>query len=70
MTLHCEHVLFLYEYLFDLVFYLSAMDGKFEQRVCIKFFMKLSKFTNLTLEMFHGAYGECLNGIHISLPVE
>jgi hypothetical protein len=20
--------------------------------------------------MFHGAYGECLNGIHISLPVE
>jgi hypothetical protein len=36
----------------------AAMDGKIEQRVPIKFSMKLSKFTNKTIEMFHEAFGE------------
>jgi hypothetical protein len=34
-------------------FILSAMDGKIEQRVCIKFCMILDKFATETLEMLH-----------------
>jgi hypothetical protein len=41
-----------------LYFVLSAMDGKIEQRVCIKFCMKLSKSTTETLEMLREAIGE------------
>jgi hypothetical protein len=33
------------------------MDGKIEQRVCIKFYMKLSKSAAETLEMLHEAFG-------------
>jgi hypothetical protein len=44
--------------LFQLRVLLSAMDGKIEQRVCIKFCVKLSKFTTITLEMLHEAFGE------------
>jgi hypothetical protein len=39
-------------------FVLSAMDGKIEQCVCIKFCVKLSKFINKTLEMLREAFGE------------
>jgi hypothetical protein len=41
-----------------LCFVLSAIDGKIEQRVCIKFCMKLGKSTTETLEMFCEAFGE------------
>jgi hypothetical protein len=34
------------------------MDGKIEQRVCIKFCAKLFKTATETLEMFHEAFGE------------
>jgi hypothetical protein len=34
------------------------MDGKIEQRVCIKFCMKLGKSTTETLEMLHESFGE------------
>jgi hypothetical protein len=34
------------------------MDGKIEQCVCIKFCMKLDKFTTKTLEMLCEAFGE------------
>jgi hypothetical protein len=34
------------------------MDGKIEQRVCIKFCVKLSTCTTETLEMLHEAFGE------------
>jgi hypothetical protein len=54
------------------------MDGKIEQRVCIKFCVKLSKSANETLEMLREAFGEhsfkpdsvSLNGIHVSRPVK
>jgi hypothetical protein len=39
-------------------FVLSAMDGQFEQCVCIKFCMKLGKSATETLEMLHEAFGE------------
>jgi hypothetical protein len=39
VTPRCEHALFLHECFFDFVFVFSAMDGKIEQHVCIKFFM-------------------------------
>jgi hypothetical protein len=39
-------------------FVLSALDGKIKQHFCIKFCMKLAKFTNKTLEMLHEAFGE------------
>jgi hypothetical protein len=39
-------------------FILSAMDGKIEQHVCIRFCMKFSKSTTETLEMLHEAFGE------------
>jgi hypothetical protein len=34
------------------------MDGKIEQRVCIKFCVKLGKSTTETIEMHHEALGE------------
>jgi hypothetical protein len=34
------------------------MDGKIEQRVCIKFRVKLSKSATKTLEMFCEVFGE------------
>jgi hypothetical protein len=34
------------------------MDGKIEQRVCVKFCAKLSKSANETLEMLLEAFGE------------
>jgi hypothetical protein len=34
------------------------MDGKIEQRVCIKFCMKLGKSATKTLAMLHEAFGE------------
>jgi hypothetical protein len=57
MTPHCEHT-FLHEYFFDLVFVLSAVDGKIEQLVCIKFCVKLGKSTAETLEMLLEAFGD------------
>jgi uncharacterized metal-binding protein len=34
------------------------MDGKIEQRVCIKFCVKLGKSATATLEMLREAFGE------------
>jgi hypothetical protein len=34
------------------------MDGKIEQHVCIKFYVKLGKSTTKTMEMLHEAFGE------------
>jgi hypothetical protein len=34
------------------------MDGKIEQRVCIKFCVKLSKSATKTHKMLHEAFGE------------
>jgi hypothetical protein len=34
------------------------MDGKIDERVCIKFCVKLGKSTTETLEMFREAFGE------------
>jgi hypothetical protein len=34
------------------------MDGKIEQRVCIKFYVKLSKSATKTLEMLREAFGD------------
>jgi hypothetical protein len=34
------------------------MDGKIEQRVCIKFCVKLGKSATKTSEMLHDAFGE------------
>jgi hypothetical protein len=39
-------------------FVLSAMEGKIEQHVCIKFCVKLSKCTTETLEILNEAFGE------------
>jgi hypothetical protein len=39
-------------------FVLSAMDGKIEQRVCIKFHVKLSRYAAETIEMLREAFGE------------
>jgi hypothetical protein len=39
-------------------FVLSAMDSKIEQRVCIKFRVKLGKSATETLEMLREAFGE------------
>jgi hypothetical protein len=42
-------------------FILSVIDGKTEQRVCIKFCVKLSKCTIKPLKMLSEAFGEhCL----------
>jgi hypothetical protein len=42
----------------QLCFILPAMDGKIEQRACIKFCVKLDKSASETLEMLHEALGE------------
>jgi hypothetical protein len=34
------------------------MDGKIEQRICIKFCTKLGKSDTKTLELLHEAFGE------------
>jgi hypothetical protein len=39
-------------------FILSAMDGKIEQSVCIKFCAKLGESATETLEKLHEAFGE------------
>jgi hypothetical protein len=39
-------------------FVLSAMGGKIEHCVCIKFCVKLGKSATETLEMLHEAFGE------------
>jgi hypothetical protein len=39
-------------------FPLAEMDGKIEQRVCIKFCVKLGKSTTETLEMLREVFGE------------
>jgi hypothetical protein len=41
-----------------LCFVLSAMDGKIEQHVCIKFCVRLGKSATETLEMLCDALGE------------
>jgi hypothetical protein len=41
-----------------LCFVLSEMDGNIEQRVCIKFFVKLGKSATETLEILREAFGE------------
>jgi hypothetical protein len=53
------------------------MDDKIEQRVCIKFCVKLGKSATETLDMIREAFGEhslsgtvVLNGIHILRSVE
>jgi hypothetical protein len=52
------------------------MDGKIEQRVCMKFSVKLGKSATETLEMFREAFGKhslrqrFFNGIDISRPGE
>jgi hypothetical protein len=47
------------------------MDGKIEQRVCIKFCVRLGKSVTETLEVLHrlSAGERFLNGIHVSRPV-
>jgi hypothetical protein len=39
-------------------FVLSAMDGKIERSVCIKFCVKLSKSATETLEVLREGFGE------------
>jgi hypothetical protein len=39
-------------------FVLSAIDGKIEQRVCIKFYVNLGTSATETLEILHEAFGE------------
>jgi hypothetical protein len=58
VTPHCEHALFLHECFFNFGFFLSAMDGKIEQRVCINFCVKLGKSATKTLEMLLEAFGK------------
>jgi uncharacterized protein YjaG (DUF416 family) len=41
-----------------LCFVLFAVDGKIEQRVCIKFCVKLGKFSTKTVEMLREAFAE------------
>jgi hypothetical protein len=41
-----------------LCFLLSVMDGKIEQRVCIKFRVKLGKSDTEILEVLHEGFGE------------
>jgi hypothetical protein len=46
---------------------LSAIVGKIEQRVCIKFCVKLGKYAAEILEMLHEAFGEqCLSRTMVS----
>jgi hypothetical protein len=58
MTPRCEHAL-IYTSAFSISYFVSsAMDGKIEQRVCIKFCVKLGKSTTETIEMLREAFGE------------
>jgi hypothetical protein len=50
--------MFLHECFFGFVFHLSVMDSNIEQRVCIKFCVKLGKPATGTLEMLCEAFGE------------
>jgi hypothetical protein len=52
-------MLFLHEWFLTSCLIFSAMTGKIEQHVSIKFCMKVGKSTTETLEMFHEAFGEC-----------
>jgi hypothetical protein len=54
MNMHCFHT----SVFSTLCFVLSAMDGKIEQRVCIKFWVKLGKSATETHEMLREAFGE------------
>jgi hypothetical protein len=49
VTLRCEHVFFYTSAFSTSCFVLSAMDGKIEQQICIKFCMKLGKSAAKTL---------------------
>jgi hypothetical protein len=51
LTLHCEHALFLHERFQTSGFVLSAMGGKMEKCVCMKFCLKLGKSATETPEM-------------------
>jgi hypothetical protein len=53
----CEHALF-YTSAFLHCLILSAIDGKSEQCICIKFCVKLGKSATETLEILHEAFGE------------
>jgi hypothetical protein len=57
VTPRTEHSLFLHEWFFD-VFVFCVLDDKIEQRVCIKFCVKLGKSPIETLEMLREAFGE------------
>jgi hypothetical protein len=52
VTPRCEHAFFCTSAFSTSCFSLSVMDGKIEQRVCIKFCVKLGKSTTKTLKMF------------------
>jgi hypothetical protein len=54
----CEYALFLEVRFMTSCFLFSAMDGKIEQRVCIKFCEKLGKSAMEILEMLHETFGE------------
>jgi hypothetical protein len=54
----CERTLFLCMCSFDFMFYLSVMDDRIEQCVCVKFCVKFGKSTTETVEMLHEAFGE------------
>jgi hypothetical protein len=58
VTPRCEHTLSLHECFIDFVFHLVAMNGKIEQRVSVKFCVKLGKSATKTLEMLREACGE------------
>jgi hypothetical protein len=58
VTPHCEQALFLHEAFSTSSFVLSAMDGKIEQRVCIKFCVKLGKSATEILEILCEAFGD------------
>jgi hypothetical protein len=59
VTQHYEHtILFYTSAIPTLCFVLYAVDGKFKQRFCIKFCVKLSKSSTETHEMLLEAFGE------------
>jgi hypothetical protein len=59
IILPCDTTLFFYMSAFSTsCFVLSAMDSKIEQHICIKFCVKLGKFTAKTLEMLREAFGK------------
>jgi hypothetical protein len=54
VNMHCFYM----SAFLTLSFIMSAMDGKFEQHVCIKFCVRLGKSTTETHEMLCEAFGE------------